>query len=96
MGSMGHIYGDMNSFTVTDFKTKEAKTYDSKTIEIENYKNSGHGGGDWRLVKDWIQAITQNNPDLLSSTIDVSIESHIMGFAAEKSRKSLHVEKVKV
>ncbi|MEW6196660.1 MAG: Gfo/Idh/MocA family oxidoreductase [Bacteroidota bacterium] len=95
MGSMGHIYGDMNSFTITDFKTKESKTYDSKTIELENYKHSGHGGGDWRLVRDWIQAITQHNPDLLSSTIDVSIESHVMGFAAEKSRKTNCVEQIK-
>lgn len=94
MGSMGHIYGDMNTFTISDFRTKESKTYDARSIEIENYKNSGHGGGDWRLVRDWIQAITQNNPGLLSSTIDVSIESHVMGFAAEQSRKSLRVEKV--
>ncbi len=94
MGSMGHIYGDMNSFTITDFRTRESKTYDTKTIEIENYKHSGHGGGDWRLVRDWIQAITQHNPDLLSSTIDVSIESHVMGFAAEKSRVTKKIEKV--
>jgi hypothetical protein len=46
-----------------------------------------HGGGDWRLVADWIQAIDQKNPALLTSTIDASIESHVMGFAAEISRK---------
>ena len=93
MGSMGDITGDMKEFTLTDFRTNESKVYEAKAIDVENYKNSGHGGGDWGLVRDWIQAVSQQNPELLSSTIDVSIESHLMGFAAEKSRKTLCVEK---
>ena len=44
------------------------------------------GGGDWRMVSDWIQAVAQHNPNLLTSTIDASIESHIMCFMAEESR----------
>ncbi|MCX6318213.1 MAG: Gfo/Idh/MocA family oxidoreductase [Bacteroidetes bacterium] len=79
MGSMGDIVGDMTSFTHTDFRT--GKVTDWKQ------ESDGHGGGDWRLVADWIQAVSQQNPALLTSTIDASIESHIMGFAAEKSRK---------
>jgi predicted dehydrogenase len=80
MGSKGDIVGDMSTFTLTDFSTG-AKTVWKQTKEEQ------HGGGDWRLVADWIQAVNQQNATLLSSTIDASIESHIMGFAAEKSRK---------
>lgn len=79
MGSMGDIVGDMNSFTHTDFRTGKVTEWKQTT--------DGHGGGDWRLVSDWIQAVSQHNPALLTSTIEASIESHIMGFAAEKSRK---------
>ncbi|MCC7245535.1 MAG: Gfo/Idh/MocA family oxidoreductase [Saprospiraceae bacterium] len=88
MGSMGDIVGDMKSFTVTDFRTKKSTVYDSK-------EGDGHGGGDWRLVRNWIQAVTQRKPELLTSTIEASIESHIMGFMAEKSRKTGRVERVK-
>jgi len=49
-------------------------------------KTDGHGGGDWNLVADWIQAVAKRDKNLLSSSIDASVESHLMGFAAEKSR----------
>jgi predicted dehydrogenase len=90
MGSMGDIVGDMEKFTHTDFRSGQVTVFDSKNA------GDGHGGGDWRLVRDWLQAVAQQNPALLSSTIEASIESHIMGFMAEKSRKSNKVEKVKL
>jgi predicted dehydrogenase len=89
MGSMGDVVGDMETFTVTDFRTKKSTVYD-------NSSGDGHGGGDWRLVRDWIQAVTQRKPELLTSTIDASIESHVMGFMAEKSRKTKRIEAVKL
>jgi predicted dehydrogenase len=89
MGSMGDIVGDMETFTVNDFITKKATVYD-------NSSGDGHGGGDWHLVRNWLQAVSQRKPELLTSTIDASIESHIMGFMAEKSRRSKKVEPVRV
>ncbi len=89
MGSMGDIVGDMNTFTLTDFRTK-------KNTVIDSSSGDGHGGGDWRLLRNWLQAVGQHKPELLSSTIEASIESHIMGFKAEKSRKSGKVEAIKV
>ena len=47
------------------------------------------------LVSDWIQAVAQHNPNLLTSTIDASIESHIMCFMAEKSRMNNTVMDIK-
>lgn len=96
MGSMGYIEGDMSQFTVYDFRTDKSKVYESKVLDVENYKNEGHGGGDWRLVADWIQAVSQNNPNLLTSTIDASIESHVMCFMAEESRENGKVMKIKM
>jgi len=96
MGSMGFIEGDMSKFTIYDFRTDQSKTYESKVLDVANYKNEGHGGGDWRLVADWIQAVAQQNPDLLTSTIDASIESHIMCFMAEESRANKKVMDIKM
>ena len=96
MGSHGDIVGDMDHFIHTDFLTMKATKWDIHSEDVENYKSSGHGGGDWALVSDWIKAIQQQDPGLLTSTIDDSIESHIMGFMAEKSRKNMQVVAVEL
>ncbi len=59
------------------------------------WKASGHGGGDHALFRDFTEAVAANDPKLLSSTIDVSMESHLMGFLAEKSRKNGKKMKIK-
>ncbi|HET9430986.1 MAG TPA: hypothetical protein VFO70_07410, partial [Chitinophagaceae bacterium] len=59
-------------------------------------KTDAHGGGDHRLVKDWVQAIYQRDKTLLSSTIEVSVESHLVAFAAERSRINRTIEDIKM
>ena len=86
LGSMGDVVGDMTKFVHTDFRSGKATEFDQQT--------DGHGGGDWVLVRDWIRAVDQQDPGLLTSTIDASIESHIMGFQAETSRLQGTVERV--
>lgn len=48
MGSMGDIVGDMEKFTLTDFPELEKARHDSAVA------GDMHGGGDWRLVRDWL------------------------------------------
>jgi hypothetical protein len=43
---------------------------------------------DGYLLKDFIDYITRNSESLTRTTIDDSIESHVMGFKAEESRKN--------
>jgi predicted dehydrogenase len=86
MGSMGFIEGDMETFTVHDFKTLKSEVIDVKVKDVDGYEKSGHGGGDWHLVADFVQAVSKKNPALLTSTIDQSIESHVACFMAERSR----------
>ncbi len=88
MGSLGDIVGDMTSFIHTDFTTGKKTEWKTAT--------DGHGGGDWRLAANWVEAVAKNDPSLLTSTIDASIESHLMGFAAEQSRKENKVVEIKV
>ena len=94
MGTMGFIEGDMKEFTVTDFLTRTPRVWNMKVAEIPEYAQSGHGGGDHRLVRDFLEAVDRQDPAHLSSSIDVSIESHLMGFAAERSRRSGRKEKI--
>lgn len=88
MGSAGDIIGDMETFVLTDFRTRKQTSW--------NLKTDAHGGGDHRLIKDWIQAVYQQNKDLLSSSIEVSVESHLMAFAAERSRQQRTIEDIRL
>ncbi len=88
MGSLGDITGDMESFTLTSFKTGKRSTWTMKT--------DAHGGGDHPMVRDWVQAVGQKNPALLSSSIEDSVESHLMAFAAERSRLQRTIEDVRL
>ncbi|MGX5690085.1 Gfo/Idh/MocA family protein [Arcticibacter tournemirensis] len=96
MGSMGDMVGDMEELVITDFRTRKELKLVPTADDVEGYKNSGHGGGDLLLVRDFVQAVAQQNPKLLTSTIDESIESHIMGFMAEESRKNKKVMSIKI
>ena len=48
------------------------------------------------LMRDFVTAIANQDPARLTSTIDQSIESHLMGFAAEESRQADRVVEVKL
>lgn len=48
-------------------------------------QKSGHGGGDYGLINDFISTIQNNNGEYKTSLLE-SIDSHIMAFAAEYSR----------
>lgn len=93
-GSMGDMVGDMEELVVTDFRTGKQVKFKPQAEDVEGYKNAGHGGGDFFLARDFVQAVAHQDAKILTSTIDESIESHIMGFMAEKSRKTKKIEKI--
>ena len=86
MGTRGFIEGDGGRFNVYDFRTGKKRTWAKKVSEIAAYKGSGHGGGDLALVRDFLMAVDKHDESLLSSSLAASVESHVMGFACEKSR----------
>ena len=84
MGTKGDIVGDMQTFTLTDFLTGKKYVWDEDISQLPGYE--GHAGGDWGIVKDFVLAVANQDEKYLSSTIDVSVESHVMGFRAEQAR----------
>jgi predicted dehydrogenase len=87
MGTKGDIVGDEASLTVSNFSKRDAITYKAQEL-AQDFEGGGHGGGDYRLVRDFLQAVYQNDPSLLTSTIEDSMESHYIGFKAEESRNN--------
>ncbi len=90
-GSLGAIEGNFDEgFTVCDIRTGEKTRYDN---EMPGQLDSGHGGGDFGLVYDFVRAVQSHDPAILTSSIDESAESHLMGYKAEESR---HTKKTMV
>jgi len=96
MGSMGDMVGDMDELNLCDFRTGKTVKLVPAAEEKDQLANSGHGGGDWSLMRDFVLAVSHQDPGYLTSTIDQSIESHVMGFAAERSRLSGEVVPVRM
>lgn len=87
-GTEGDAFGDEHTLTITRFKDGKQEVWDASKA---NKFASGHGGGDHGLVHDFVQAVSQQDPTLLSSTIEASMASHLMGFRAEESRHSVKI-----
>ncbi|MHB1453012.1 MAG: Gfo/Idh/MocA family protein [Saccharofermentanales bacterium] len=85
MGTRGDIIGDMeqNTIRIQQFG-KPARTIDINKLGLDM---SGHAGGDRRMLLDIADILM--NPDASHNgltSIDYSVQSHEMAFAAEKSR----------
>ncbi|KAF8897389.1 hypothetical protein BD779DRAFT_1667376 [Infundibulicybe gibba] len=80
--SHGEIVGDMNKFTVTDYRTHApTKTH------IPRNEGGGHGGGDRGLIRAFIDAVRSGDQRILGTDIEEVLKSHLTVFAAEQSRK---------
>jgi len=82
----GEIYGDdeQRKITVTRFSSNAVDAYSAHEIHTEVTRSS-HGGGDSALVDSFFRSMTDEGFNSASS-IEQSIESHLMAFAAERSR----------
>ncbi len=82
MGTMGEVIGDFQTITVTNFRNNKSETVWKQDVQDQ----VGHGGGDFRLIKQFLKAVRANDPTLFESSVEASLESHLMAFAAEESR----------
>ncbi|AKI97405.1 Gfo/Idh/MocA family protein [Kosmotoga pacifica] len=79
--SHGEIYGDLDGgFIELNIFGKERKE-----VPIEGVKG-GHSGGDEGLVEEFV-ALLKGEKKRLSTAFEDSVHSHMMAFAAEKSRE---------
>jgi predicted dehydrogenase len=83
MGTRGDLVGDERTLDVFLFSQRQRLQWDVTKAATDL---AGHGGGDVRLVRDFTQAVSRRDPSLLSTTLAKSMESHLIGFLAERSR----------
>ncbi len=84
MGTEGQIVGNMEKSTVTITRFNEAPQV--LDLAAGGTDLSGHGGGEVRMIWDLFDALRHSQKTLRTS-VDKSVQSHIMAFAAERSRR---------
>lgn len=80
----GEIVGDGENLEVCRFDGNPVETGVPMFYRIPN--RSRHGGGDFNLVSEMIRIIRRNDGDEICETTRQTLESHLIGFAAERSR----------
>ena len=84
MGTLGDLWGDMheNRIRIGIFG-KEPQIID---LGREEKDFAGHGGGDRLLMEQFVDLMQGKEPDGTITTLETSVESHLVALAAEKSR----------
>ena len=84
MGTRGFLDGDGRRLTLTDFVTGEAESFDFPGAR--SGAGGGHDGGDFGVMSAFLHAVASGDRSLVRTGPRESLESHLMAFAAERSR----------
>ncbi|WP_195572508.1 Gfo/Idh/MocA family protein [Paenibacillus sp. 1001270B_150601_E10] len=84
MGTAGEIRGAMEKNEIEWIRFGQES---SECIHLDTPGgHAGHGGGDEGLVWDFIKLVRANGSEKGLTSADISVQSHLMSFAAEHSR----------
>ena len=84
-GTRGELHGDGTTLEVHDFLTDRTETI--RTDVADDPAGAGHGGGDGRLMQQFVAAVATGDPSRIRSGPAESLETHLMVFAAEAARR---------
>ena len=92
IGTHGEIEGEMETglFRVRHADPRRltgGKEYAEETVDV-NVGTDGHGGGDLRLVEDFVRVLRGQKPSLSTTHLEDSVYGALVGFAADKARLS--------
>lgn len=83
-GTKATLYGKFSS-SGNEIRIHHHLTGKIEDVEVVDRDHSGHGGGDFGIVRSFINAVN-GTPDDSITTARESLESHLLAFAAEESR----------
>jgi len=91
MGTHGEVRAntETNKIEIYDFRNDSVKVIDVKEPD------SGHGGGDSGIMRDFLDLVKTDKVEKRYTTGRVSIGSHVMALLAEESRikrESINIE----
>ncbi len=88
-GTEGELAFEEHAIVVRTFADNNVET-----IQL-GAEPGGHGGGDYRIFRSWLQAVYDNTPELILTGAQESLRTHTIVFAAEKARRERRVVAIK-
>ena len=85
-GSLGELETDGRYVKVRRFLDDSEEVIDTE-LANDGGILTGHGGGDFGLMDNFVTALAENDPSRILTGVDETLESHLMVFAAEESRR---------
>jgi predicted dehydrogenase len=101
VGTEGEIQGVLedNTFVIRHIDTSPGHEYSEEIVDLKvtddmHGESGGHGGGDIRLVADFVRVIQGEPRSIAATTIEDSINGHLIGFCADVAREERRVVEV--
>lgn len=87
VGTDGELFGELHSGEIT-VRRIPAGGPERALVEAHVVADGDdmHGGGDLRLVADFVSVLAGEPPSLSTTTLTDSLNGHLIGFAAERAR----------
>ena len=85
-GTKGELYANMSDEEITIFTFADKKRW---TVPVKKTLESiagGHGGGDAGIIRELHAYMSGNYHGFRAADIQISVENHMIGFAAEQAR----------
>ena len=98
LGTKGEIQGEFDDsrFVIRHIDPRPGHEYSEEVVDLKISGDmhgafGGHGGGDLRLVNDFVRVIRGESPSISTTGIEDSINSHLIGFCADRAMEEHRV-----
>jgi predicted dehydrogenase len=92
VGTRGEIQGcfEDSRFVIRRPDPRPGHEFSEETVDVllkedMTGAHGGHGGGDLRLIADFLRSLRGETPSISATTLEDSINGHLMGFCADRA-----------
>lgn len=93
-GTKGELCAYARDSEIRIYTFEDCQTHKISISGADESITSGHGGGDDGIIRELYDYLSGNYTGYCAADISISAKNHLIGFAAEKSRRSGTVEDV--
>ena len=86
-GTNGELFGNADGSELTLFTFADRQYHRISTDVVDESITSGHGGGDEGIVWELYDYLSDDYHGFCAADIGISAQNHLIGFAAEESRR---------
>jgi hypothetical protein len=102
LGTLGEIQGNLEEsrFAIRHIDPRPGHEYREERIDLNLSGDmsgafGGHGGGDLRLMADFVRLVRGEQPSIATTTLADSINGHLIGFCADRAMVEKRVVEIR-